>query len=182
MKTPAISSTKVRIFTCMYCAELGYPAGPSALIVAQPSFVAVLVVGETGFIIRPLMEMKIMTIQGFLRAKSGAGFQRIAIKQIAGPAQILVSRLTTAGLMLFIIWWALFHKAGDFLLSQYDGQPFYARPPRRRGPGNSLETASSPGRPRRVHLERPAPRSSISFRGARTPRRSAGLALSWRSP
>lgn len=79
----------------MLYTELGDSAGLSALIVAPPPFAAFLVVGETGFIVRPLMEMKIMTIPGFFRVKPGAGFQRVAKKQVAGPAHILVSRLTT---------------------------------------------------------------------------------------
>jgi SSS family solute:Na+ symporter len=81
----SLMCTEIAIMTFMYYAELGYSAGLAALIVALPPFVAFLIVGKTGFIIRPLLEMKIMTLPEFFRIKFGPGVQLyVAVLMAAG--------------------------------------------------------------------------------------------------
>jgi SSS family solute:Na+ symporter len=57
--------TEIGMITYVYYAEMGYKAGFVALMVAFPTSVAFYIVGRTGFIIKPLLEMKIMTIPEF---------------------------------------------------------------------------------------------------------------------
>jgi SSS family solute:Na+ symporter len=57
------------MITYVYYAEMGYKAGFVALMVAFPTSIAFYIVGRTGFIIKPLLEMKIMTIPEFFSRK-----------------------------------------------------------------------------------------------------------------
>jgi SSS family solute:Na+ symporter len=61
--------TEIGIITYVYYAEMGFKAGFSALMVAFPTAIAFYVLGRTGFIIKPLIEMKIMTIPEFFSRK-----------------------------------------------------------------------------------------------------------------
>ncbi|MCK5465181.1 MAG: hypothetical protein KAI95_19275, partial [Bacteroidales bacterium] len=54
--------TEIGMITYVYYAELGYKAGFSSLIIAVPPMLVYFFLGRTGFIIKPLLEMKIMTI------------------------------------------------------------------------------------------------------------------------
>jgi SSS family solute:Na+ symporter len=61
--------TEIGMVTYVYYAEMGYKAGFAALTVAFPTAIAFYILGRTGFIIKPLMEMKIMTIPEFFSIK-----------------------------------------------------------------------------------------------------------------
>jgi SSS family solute:Na+ symporter len=61
--------TEIGMITYVYYAEMGYKAGFVALTVAFPTSIAFYVVGKTGFIIKPLLEMRIMTIPEFFSRK-----------------------------------------------------------------------------------------------------------------
>jgi len=61
--------TEIGIITYVYYAEMGFKAGFSALMVAFPTAIAFFVLGKTGFIIKPLVEMRIMTIPEFFSRK-----------------------------------------------------------------------------------------------------------------
>jgi len=61
--------TEIGMITYVYYAEMGYKAGFVALMVAFPTSIAFYIVGRTGFIIKPLLEMKIMTIPEFFSRK-----------------------------------------------------------------------------------------------------------------
>lgn len=65
--------TEIGMITYVYYAEMGYKAGFAALMVAFPTSVAFFIVGKTGFIIKPLLEMKIMTIPEFFSIKFNQG-------------------------------------------------------------------------------------------------------------
>jgi len=65
--------TEIGMITYIYYAELGYKAGLSGLIVAFPPVVAYFFLGKTGFIIKPLLELKIMTIPEFFSKKFSKG-------------------------------------------------------------------------------------------------------------
>jgi SSS family solute:Na+ symporter len=61
--------TEIGIITYVYYAEMGFKAGLVALMVAFPTAIAFYVLGRTGFIIKPLVEMRIMTIPEFFSRK-----------------------------------------------------------------------------------------------------------------
>ena len=61
--------TEIGIITYVYYAEMGFKAGFVALMVAFPTAIAFYILGRTGFIIKPLIEMKIMTIPEFFSRK-----------------------------------------------------------------------------------------------------------------
>jgi solute:Na+ symporter, SSS family len=65
----SLMCTEIGIITYVYYAEMGYKAGFSALMVAFPTSIAFYLLGRTGFIIKPLIEMKIMTIPEFFSRK-----------------------------------------------------------------------------------------------------------------
>lgn len=69
----ALMCTEIGVVTFIYYAELGYKAGFSALIVAFPTMLAFFFLGKTGFIIKPLLEMKIMTVPEFFSKKFSKG-------------------------------------------------------------------------------------------------------------
>ena len=57
--------TEIGMITYIYYAELGYKAGLASLIIAFPPLIVYFFLGKTGFIIKPLLELKIMTIPEF---------------------------------------------------------------------------------------------------------------------
>ncbi len=65
--------TEIGMITYVYYAELGYKAGLSSLIVAVPPMLVYFFLGKTGFIIKPLLEMKIMTIPEFFSRRFSKG-------------------------------------------------------------------------------------------------------------
>ncbi len=69
----SLMCTEIGMITYVYYAELGFKAGLAALIVAFPPVVAYIFLGRTGFIIKPLLEMKISTIPEFFSRKYSNG-------------------------------------------------------------------------------------------------------------
>jgi len=69
----SLMCTEIGMITYVYYAELGFKAGLAALIVAFPPVVAYIFLGRTGFIIKPLLEMKISTIPEFFSRKYSKG-------------------------------------------------------------------------------------------------------------
>lgn len=65
--------TEIGMITYIYYAELGYKAGLASLIVAFPPMIIYFFLGRTGFIIKPLLEMKIMTIPEFFSKRFSNG-------------------------------------------------------------------------------------------------------------
>lgn len=65
--------TEIGMITYVYYAELGYKAGFASLIVAIPPMLVYFFLGRTGFIIKPLLEMKIMTIPEFFTKRFSKG-------------------------------------------------------------------------------------------------------------
>jgi SSS family solute:Na+ symporter len=65
--------TEIGMITYIYYAELGYKTGLAGLIVAFPPVIAYFILGKTGFVIKPLLEMKIMTIPEFFSRKFSKG-------------------------------------------------------------------------------------------------------------
>ncbi len=82
----SLMCTEIGMITYIYYAELGYKAGFSALIVAFPPVLAYLLLGKTGFVIKPLLEMKISTIPEFFsrRYSHGVRFYIGVIMAIGG--------------------------------------------------------------------------------------------------
>jgi SSS family solute:Na+ symporter len=65
--------TEIGMITYIYYAELGYKTGLAGLIVAFPPVIAYFILGKTGFVIKPLLEMKIMTIPEFFSRRFSKG-------------------------------------------------------------------------------------------------------------
>jgi SSS family solute:Na+ symporter len=65
--------TEIGMITYIYYAELGYKAGFAGLIVAFPPVIAFFILGKSGFVIKPLLDMKIMTIPEFFSRKFSKG-------------------------------------------------------------------------------------------------------------
>ncbi len=71
----SLMCSEIGMVTYVYYAEMGYKAGFVALMVAFPTSLAFFIVGRTGFIIKPLMEMRIMTIPEFFSRKFNNGIR-----------------------------------------------------------------------------------------------------------
>jgi SSS family solute:Na+ symporter len=69
----SLMCTEIGMITFVYYSELGYKAGLAALVVAFPPVVAYIFLGRTGFIIKPLLEMKIKTIPEFFSIRYNQG-------------------------------------------------------------------------------------------------------------
>ncbi len=69
----SLMCTEIGMITYMYFAEMGYKAGFTALVVGIPPFFAFLLLGRTGFIIKPMLELKIMTLPELFEKKFGKG-------------------------------------------------------------------------------------------------------------
>lgn len=65
--------TEIGMITYIYYAQLGYQAGFSGLMAAFPPLIAYWFLGKTGFIIKPLLKMKIMTIPEFFSRRYSKG-------------------------------------------------------------------------------------------------------------
>ncbi len=82
----SLMCTEIGMITYIYFAELGFKAGFAALVVAFPPVFAYLLLGRTGFVIKPLLEMKISTIPEFFsrRYSNGVRFYIGIIMAIGG--------------------------------------------------------------------------------------------------
>ncbi len=82
----SLMCTEIGMITYIYYAELGYKAGFVGLMAAFPPLIAYWFLGKTGFIIKPLLEMKIMTIPEFFsrRFSKGVRFYLGIIMAIGG--------------------------------------------------------------------------------------------------
>ncbi len=69
----SLMCTEIGMITYVYYAELGYKAGFVGLMVAVPVMIAFMILGKTGFIIKPLVEMKIKTLPEFFSIKFSKG-------------------------------------------------------------------------------------------------------------
>ncbi len=69
----SLVSSEIGIITYMYLAEAGYTNGFVALMIGIPFFIVFIFLGRTGFIVRPLLEMKISTIPEFFEKTFGRG-------------------------------------------------------------------------------------------------------------
>jgi len=69
----SLLSSEIGIITFMYMAEAGYRGGFVALMTGFPFFVILILLGKTGFIVRPLLEMKITTIPELFERTFGHG-------------------------------------------------------------------------------------------------------------
>jgi SSS family solute:Na+ symporter len=65
--------TEIGMITYIYYAELGYKTGLAGLIVAFPPVIAYFILGKTGFVIKPLLEMKIMTLPEYFSKRFSKG-------------------------------------------------------------------------------------------------------------
>jgi len=65
--------TEIGMITYVYYAELGFKTGLAGLMVAAPPVIALLFLGKTGFVIKRLMEMKIMTVPEFFSRRYSKG-------------------------------------------------------------------------------------------------------------
>ncbi|MBN2207181.1 MAG: sodium:solute symporter family protein [Candidatus Aminicenantes bacterium] len=74
----SLIASEIGIITYMYLAEAGYRNGLAALIIGLPFFVVVLFLGRTGFIIKPLIELRIMTLPELFERKYGRGVRFLA--------------------------------------------------------------------------------------------------------
>ena len=68
--------TEIGMITYVYYAEMGYKTGFVGLMVALPPVIALIFLGQTGFVIKRLMELKIMTVPEYfsLRYTKGVRF------------------------------------------------------------------------------------------------------------
>ncbi len=69
----SLMCTEIGMITYIYYAELGYKAGFVGLMAAFPPLIAYWFLGKTGFIIKPLLEMKIMTIPEYFSRRFSKG-------------------------------------------------------------------------------------------------------------
>ena len=69
----SLMCSEIGIITFVYYAELGFDAGFASLIAAIPPVIAYIVLGKTGWVIKPLLDMKIKTIPEFFSIKFSKG-------------------------------------------------------------------------------------------------------------
>jgi SSS family solute:Na+ symporter len=74
----SLVSSEIGIITYMYLAEAGYKNGLAALMIGIPFFLVFLFLGRTGFIIKPLLELRIMTLPELFERKFGRGVRFLA--------------------------------------------------------------------------------------------------------
>ena len=65
--------TEIGMITYVYYAEMGFKTGFAGLMVAAPPVIALLFLGKTGFVIKRLMEMKIMTVPEYFSKRYSKG-------------------------------------------------------------------------------------------------------------
>lgn len=69
----SLVSSEIGIITFMYMAEAGYRSGFVALMMGFPFFFILYFLGKTGFIVKPLLEMRITTIPELFERTFGPG-------------------------------------------------------------------------------------------------------------
>ena len=69
----SLMCTEIGMITYVYYAEMGFKTGFAGLMVAAPPVIALLFLGQTGFVIKRLMEMKIMTVPEFFSRRYSKG-------------------------------------------------------------------------------------------------------------
>ena len=69
----SLMSSEIGIITFVYYAQMGYEAGFASLIAAIPPVIAYFFLGKTGWVIKPLLEMKIKTLPEFFSLKFDNG-------------------------------------------------------------------------------------------------------------
>jgi SSS family solute:Na+ symporter len=74
----SLVSSEIGIITYMYLAEAGYRNGLAALTIGVPFFLVFLFLGRTGFIIKPLLELRIMTLPELFERTFGPGVRFLA--------------------------------------------------------------------------------------------------------
>ena len=65
--------TEIGMITYVYYAEMGFKTGFAGLMVAAPPVIALLFLGKTGFVIKRLMELKIMTVPEYFSKRYSKG-------------------------------------------------------------------------------------------------------------
>jgi len=98
----SLAATEFGIVTCMYTAQAGYERGFSGSIPGLCQCIAMLVIGITGFCIKPLRESGVLTIPELFERQFGPG-----IRWLAGVV-IVLGGLLNMGVFLKI--------GGDFLV------------------------------------------------------------------
>ncbi len=132
--------TEIGMITYVYYAEMGYKAGFAALMVAFPPMLAYFIIGKTGFVIKRLHEMKIMTVPeffsitfskgvrlylGILMAIGGIlnfgvfpGVEATFINNLTGiPQQYVLG--TMVGMLLLVLLYTLFGGMVSVILTNY---------------------------------------------------------------
>lgn len=71
----SLLSSEIGIITYMYLSEAGYKNGFVALMIGIPFFIVFVFLGKTGFIVKPLMDMKIMTLPELFQKRFGRGIR-----------------------------------------------------------------------------------------------------------
>lgn len=98
----SLAATEFGIITCMYTAQSGYNHGFAGAVPGIAQFLAMLVIGLTGFCIRPLRESGVMTLPELFEARFGP-----TVRWLAGVV-IVLGGLLNMGVFLRI--------GGEFLL------------------------------------------------------------------
>ena len=99
----SLAATEFGIVTCMYTAELGYKHGFGGAVPGIIEAAAMLVVGWTGFCIRPLRDSGVITVAELFEKRFGSG-----IRWLSGVV-IVLGGLLNMGVFL--------RQGGDFLVT-----------------------------------------------------------------
>ena len=74
----SLISSEIGIITYMYFAELGYLTGFASFVTGFIIFAMLIFIGATGFVIKKLRELKLMTIPEYFEARYGRGVRVLA--------------------------------------------------------------------------------------------------------
>lgn len=72
-----LAATEIGTITFMYFAELGYKAGFAAFCTAAISGLVMIVVGQTGFVVKKFRELKLMTVPEYFEVKYSRGLRLV---------------------------------------------------------------------------------------------------------
>ena len=70
-----LAATEIGTITFMYFAELGYKAGFAAFATAAISGVVMIIVGQTGFVVKKFRDLKLMTVPEYFEVKYSRGLR-----------------------------------------------------------------------------------------------------------
>src|SRR2546427_6716640 len=98
----SLAATEFGIITCMYTAQAGYKYGFAGVVPGLLQFIAMFVVGWTGFCIKPLRDSGVITIPELFEKRFGPG-----IRWLSGVV-IVLGGLLNMGVFLKI--------GGEFLV------------------------------------------------------------------